>query len=42
MNRKGLLGEHANKGLGNIVGVGVVLITAVLGLRLVLKATGIL
>lgn len=42
MNRKGLLGKHANKLLGNLLGIGVVLITAVLGMRLVLKATGIL
>ena len=42
MNRKGLLGKHANKLFGNLLGIGVVLITAVLGLRLVLKALGIL
>lgn len=41
MNRKGLLGEHANKLFGNLLGIGVVLITSVLGLRLVLKALGI-
>jgi len=42
MNRKDLLGSYANKTLGNILGVGVVCITAVLGLRLVLKAAGLL
>ena len=42
MNRKDLLGGYANKTLGNILGVGVVCITAVLGLRLVLKAAGLL
>jgi len=42
MNRKGLLGEHANKLFGNLLGIGVVLVTALLGLRLVLKALGIL
>ena len=42
MNRKGLLGSHANKIFGNLLGIGVVLITTVLGLRLALKAVGIL
>ena len=42
MNRKGLLGSHANKIFGNLLGIGVVLITTVLGLRLALKAIGIL
>lgn len=42
MNRKDLLGQYANKSLANVLGIGVVLITAILGLRLVLKATGIL
>jgi len=42
MNRKNLLGHHSNSYMGNILGVGVVLITAVLGLRLVLKALGLL
>lgn len=42
MNKKGLLGSHANRWRGNIAGAGVVLITAVLGLRLILKAAGIL
>ena len=42
MNRKGLLGEHANKLRGNLLGIAVVLITTVLGLRLVLKAIGLL
>lgn len=42
MNRKGLLGRYANTLLGNVFGVGVVFITAVLGLRLILKAIGLL
>ena len=33
MNRKGLLGEYANKLRGNLLGAGVVLITTVLGIR---------
>ena len=40
MNRKELLGENAN-GLGaNLLGAGVLLVTAGLGLRLVLRAVG--
>ena len=42
MNKKGLLGKHTNTLLGNFLGVSVVLITAILGLRLVLKAVGVL
>ena len=42
MNKKGLLGAHANSWRGNVAGVIVVLVTAVLGLRLMLKAVGIL
>jgi len=42
MNRKGMLGDYSNNLRSNILGVSVVLITAVLGLRLVLKAVGIL
>jgi len=42
MNRKGLLGQYANKFAGNLLGVGVVTITGVLGIRHILKATGVL
>jgi len=42
MNKKGLLGRYANSLWGNFLGGGVVLITAILGLRLILKAVGIL
>lgn len=42
MNRTELLGRYENSLLGNILGSGVVLITAVLGLRLIMKAVGIL
>ena len=42
MNKKGLLGVHANSWRGNAAGAAVVLVTAVLGLRLILKAVGIL
>jgi len=42
MNRKALLGEYANRLKGNILGIGVVVVTTILGLRLVLKATGLL
>jgi len=42
MNKKGLLGRYANSLWGNLLGGGVVLITAILGLRLILKAVGIL
>ena len=42
MNRKSLLGQHANNLRANILGIAVVMITALLGLRLVLKAMGVL
>ena len=42
MNRKELLGRHANGWLGNALGAGVLLVTAGLGLRLVLRAVGAL
>ncbi len=42
MNRTELLGRYENSFLGNILGSGVVLITTVLGLRLIMKAIGIL
>ena len=42
MNKKALLGDHVNKFMANALGMAVVLITAVLGLRLVLKAAGFL
>lgn len=42
MNRKELLGRHTNSRLGNLFGGSVVLITALLGLRLILKSITIL
>lgn len=42
MNQKKLLGNHANSVLANVLGIGVVLITAGLGLRLVLRAIGLI
>jgi Mn2+/Fe2+ NRAMP family transporter len=42
MNKKGLLGAYANGRIGNILGFGVVLITALLGMRLILKAAGVI
>ena len=42
MNNKGLLGAYANSKTGNILGIGVVAITALLGLRLILKAVGVI
>ena len=42
MNQKKLLGAHANALLGNVLGIGVVLVTAGLGLRLVLRSIGVL
>ena len=42
MNKKGLLGAHANSWRGNAAGAAVVLVTAILGLRLILKALGLL
>ena len=42
MNRKELLGRHANGWVGNALGAGVLLVTAGLGLRLVLRAVGAL
>ena len=42
MNKKALLGDHVNKFMANALGMAVVFITAVLGLRLVLKAAGFL
>jgi Mn2+/Fe2+ NRAMP family transporter len=41
MNQKALLGEYANKWLANILGALVLLVTAGLGIRLILKATGL-
>lgn len=41
-NRRALLGDHVNGLLANIAGAGVVAITAGLGLRAILRATGIL
>ena len=42
MNQKSLLGKHANSLIGNALGFGVVLITAGLGLRLVLRSVGVM
>ena len=42
MNRKNVLGEYANGPIANIFGLGVVLLTAGLGARLILKAFGVL
>ncbi|MEL6862279.1 MAG: Nramp family divalent metal transporter [Pseudomonadota bacterium] len=42
MNRKSLLGAHANSLLANLAGGGVVLITFGLGLRSILRAAGML
>ena len=38
MNRKSLLGEHANNWFTNIIGLSVVVLTTTLGLRMVLSA----
>ena len=40
VNRRAVLGEHANGALANTLGVGVVLVAAVLGLRSILAALG--
>ena len=42
MNRKDLLGAHANTALANIAGAGIVLITFGLGLRSILRAAGVM
>jgi Mn2+/Fe2+ NRAMP family transporter len=42
MNKTQILGEYANGKRANILGLGVVLITAALGLRLILKSFGVL
>ena len=42
MNKTSILGEYANGKLANTLGTGVVLITAALGLRLILKSFGVL
>jgi manganese transport protein len=41
MNRRSLLGDHVNSWLANILGVGVVIITFGLGLRLILRALNV-
>ena len=41
VNRREVLGSHANGWLANLLGFGVVLVAAGLGLRLVLRAAGI-
>ncbi|MCV6605740.1 MAG: divalent metal cation transporter, partial [Porticoccaceae bacterium] len=40
MNRKKLLGQHANGWLANVLGIGVVLLTAGLGVRMIAKVVG--
>jgi Mn2+/Fe2+ NRAMP family transporter len=42
LNRKSVLGEYANGVFANVLGFAVVLFTAGLGLRLILKAFGVL
>jgi Mn2+/Fe2+ NRAMP family transporter len=42
MNQKNLLGKYSNKLLGNMFGFGVLLVTTGLGLRLILKSSGIM
>jgi manganese transport protein len=42
MNQKKQLGQYANKWLGNTLGVIVVMVTAGLGIRLIMSATGVL
>ena len=42
MNRKDLLGQHANTLLANIAGSAIVLITLGLGLRSILRAAGVM
>jgi manganese transport protein len=42
MNQKKQLGQYTNKWLGNTLGVLVVMVTAGLGIRLIMSATGIL
>ena len=42
MNQKKQLGQYVNKWLGNILGVIVVVVTAGLGIRIILSATGLL
>lgn len=42
MNRKDLLGAHANTMLANVFGAGIVLITLGLGLRSILRAAGVM
>lgn len=41
MNRKGLLGDHVNGWLANLLGVAVLIITYGLGLRLILRALNV-
>jgi Mn2+/Fe2+ NRAMP family transporter len=42
MNQKKQLGQYVNKWLGNTLGVIVVIVTAGLGIRLIMSATGVL
>ena len=42
MNQKKQLGQYVNKWLGNTLGGIVVIITAGLGIRLIMNATGML
>ncbi|HBU34998.1 MAG TPA: manganese transporter, partial [Hyphomonas sp.] len=41
MNRRGLLGDHVNSWLTNLLGMAVVVITFGLGLRLILRALNV-
>ena len=41
MNQKALLGKFSNTWIGNLLGCGVVVITAGLGIRLILKSVGL-
>ncbi len=42
MNQKKQLGQYVNKWLGNMLGIIVVIVTAGLGIRMILSATGLL
>jgi Mn2+/Fe2+ NRAMP family transporter len=42
MNHKKLLGQYSNSLLSNILGLGVVLLTTILGIRMITKALGII
>jgi len=42
LNRKNILGDYTNGALANTLGVGVVIFTAAMGTRLILKSLGVL